>query len=89
MMPYKAKFSMIGCNELKYNSVGDIHPKAPDLMPFGMQLFNPERRMKWIVFKKFRLFYGFFPDGFGEFFEEFIEGFGSGYFHLFLKKLGK
>ena len=84
MMTYKTELSMICTYKLKYDSVRNIYPKAPDLMTFWVQFLNTKRGMKRIIFEKLCLFYRLFLDRFREFFEEFIEGFSSGDFHLFI-----
>lgn len=60
MMTYKTEFGVIGRYKFKDDSIGDIYPKAPDLVSFGMQFLNSERSMKGVIFEKLLLFYVLF-----------------------------
>ena len=55
MMTYKTELSMICTYKLKYDSVRNIYPKAPDLMTFWVQFLNTQRG---IFFLRLGPFYG-------------------------------
>lgn len=84
MMANKTELSMIGINKLEYDPVRDIHPKAPDLVTFGMELFKSQGWMKRVVLEKVCLLYRLFLDRFRKGFKELIKSCSGGNFHLFI-----
>lgn len=86
MVSYKAEFSAIGFEKLKYNPIRYIDSKTPGTMSLGVQFLNSKRRVKRIVFEKLSLFYGLFLDRLRKVFEEPVEGCSGRNFHLFIFK---
>ena len=84
MMANKTELSMIGINKLEYDPVRDVHPKAPDLVTFGMELLESQGWMKRVVLEKVCLLYRLFLDIFRKGFKELIKGCSSGNFHLLI-----
>ncbi len=89
VMTNETEFGVIGFNKFKHNPVGNIDPKTPDLMSFGVQFLYSQGGVERVAFEKIGLFYGFFPDAFGKLFKKAVKGCGGGYFHLFIDKFGE
>lgn len=83
MMAYITEFGMISIYKFKYNPVRNVHAEAPDMMTFGVQFLNPQRRVERIIFEKLCFFYRLLLYSFWKSLKELIKCRGSKYLHLF------
>jgi len=51
VVAYEAEFNQVFSREFKYNSIMDINPETPDIMPLWMKFFRSEDRIERIFFE--------------------------------------
>jgi hypothetical protein len=49
VVAYEPEFNQVFPREFKYNSVMDIHPETPDIMPLWMKFFCSEDRVERVL----------------------------------------